>query len=81
VEYVEYVAYHRESGYRILPGDPIMDRLGEVATFVRATDDLPGGQPIVVVQLGPDMGQVSMVRPDAYNLDLVPETAVIAPSG
>lgn len=75
----EYVAYHQDSSHRVLPGDPIMDRLGDVATFVRAMNT-SAGQPCVVVQRGLNTGQTSLCRPEDFNLDLILETDAMAQS-
>jgi hypothetical protein len=61
--------YHRESGHRVVPGDPIMDRLGDIATFIGLIRRPPPGAPVrVAVRWTHQPERLRECQPSTFNL-------------
>lgn len=61
--------YHRDSGHVVVPGDPIMDRRGDMATFVGVTRRARADEPVLVAVHWTDQPEcVSECPPSTFNL-------------
>jgi len=61
--------YHRDSGHRLVPGDPIMDCRGDMATYVGlARRPAPGAPARVAVCWTDRPERVHECQPTAFNL-------------
>jgi hypothetical protein len=61
--------YHRDSGHRVVPGDPIMDCLGDMATYVGLTrPPAPDAAVRVAVRWASRPERVRECQPSAFNL-------------
>jgi hypothetical protein len=60
--------YHADGGHFVAPGDPIMDRKGDMATFIGVTRREAGDPLLVAVHWTDQPECVSECRPAAFNL-------------